>query len=64
MFYEFKRFRELPENKELTFESVWVRYNDLADMEHHELSRSMGGYNYDNTLNEFVENDFVEDFIV
>jgi len=59
--YSFEIFKNLRENKELSFENVWMKYNDMVDMEYHEMMLNLSLLN--NTINSFVEDDVVEDFI-
>jgi hypothetical protein len=62
--YSWNEFKSLPNNKDLTLESLWIRYNDMLYKYGMYNTNSRSGRKKQNndTINSFVDDDYVEDY--
>lgn len=67
MDYSWNEFKNLQSNKDLTLESLWIRYNDMIyeygmyNTNSH-IPYNSGGKKKDDTINLYVEDDYVENY--
>jgi hypothetical protein len=66
--YSWKEFKNLPNNENLSLESLWIRYNDMIyeygmyNTNSHASYNSSGKKKKDDTINLYVEDDYVENY--
>jgi hypothetical protein len=62
MQYSWNEFKKLPSNENLSLESIWIKYNDM--IYHYGIYNNSGKKYQDDTINSYVETDYVEDYFI